>query len=102
MIASIARFQFAPHVREPEIESLLAIACCATEGLYGTTRLEVEDPLNLDLPRGVVTVDVSGEGGRDLAAILLELAREAVGAGSVTCERSAPSGDSASSTEVTT
>lgn len=87
MITPTARITFAPHVREPEIESLLAIACCATEGLYGTTRLEVEDPLNLDLPRGIVTVDLSGKGGRDLAAILLELAREAVGADAVTCER---------------
>ncbi len=87
MIAPVARFQFAPHVREPEIESLLAVACCAAEGLYGTTRMEVEDPLDLDLARGVVTVDVSGEGGRDLAAILLELAREAVGIDSVSCVR---------------
>lgn len=92
MIAPIARFQFAPHVREPEIESLLAIACCAAEGLYGTTRLQVEDPLHLDLARGVVTVDVSGEGGRDLAAILLELAQEAVGMDSVSCVRSSEIG----------
>lgn len=83
----IARFQFAPHVPEPEIESLLAIACCATEGLYGTTRLQVEDPLSMDLAHGTVLVNTAGIGGRSLALILLELAGEALGHQSVVCDR---------------
>lgn len=87
MSAEVYRYQFAPSIPFPEVESSLVLAIMATETLHGAPQVRLDAAHAVDADKRSCVVDASTRVGRDINRLFVGFITREFGEGAFQVER---------------